>query len=313
MRILRILFFNPTTKATVAAALYSPAANMVRLEIPCRVDAYPAQPGTYYYLSILDDTRFWESHPFTVASVGDGSSPNMKTLCEQIPLLETDAIAGEGTPDTPTTKTTPSAGKILTFLIRPYDGFTSRLRDLAASASPHPAPMRVLVDGPYGHHQPLHLFNRVVFIVGGSGVVLPISYLQGLAAQSREANNITSMQLHWAVREPALAAEVIARDMLDALALADDGTLSINIYFSAETPPSSDGVHLPPQIARHYQRPSAWQIVTQAAEDCAAGRESLAVVACGPARLADDARRAVVEAMDRTLCEIEYFEEKFRW
>ncbi|KAG6228144.1 hypothetical protein E4U26_001213 [Claviceps purpurea] len=313
MRILRILFFNPTTKATVAAALYSPAANMVRLEIPCRVDAYPAQPGTYYYLSILDDTRFWESHPFTVASVGDARSPNLKTFCEQIPLLETDTIAGEGTPDAPTTKTTPNTGKILTFLIRPYDGFTSRLRDLAASASPRPAPIRVLVDGPYGHHQPLHLFNRVVFIVGGSGVVLPISYLQGLAGQSRETNNMTSMQLHWAVREPALAAEVVARDMLDALALADDGTLSINVYFSAETLPSSDGVRLPPQIARHYQRPSARHIVTQAAEDCAADRESLAVVACGPARLADDARRAVVEAMDRTCCEIEYFEEKFRW
>ncbi|KAG5943448.1 hypothetical protein E4U53_007056 [Claviceps sorghi] len=318
MRATRIVFFNPATKPTIATALYSPATNMVRLEIPCRVHAYKAQPGTYYYLTILDDKRFWESHPFTVASVGDGSGSSTKTFCEQAPLLEPDTgLTAEEDQDA-ATKTTPSPKKLLTFLIRPYDGFTGRLRDLAAAASPRPASMRVLVDGPYGHHQPLHLFDQVVFIVGGSGVVVAISYLRGLVGQSRETNK--SIQLHWAVREPEFAAQVLARDMSDAVA-DNDGSLSIDIYFSAEPQPrSAHGDGLPAQIARHYQRPCARQIVMQAAAaaaaaECSTGRQGrgLAVVACGPARLADDARQAVVEAMDRGLCEMEYFEEKFRW
>ncbi|KAG5982147.1 hypothetical protein E4U55_002253 [Claviceps digitariae] len=317
MRVLRIVFFNPSTKPTVAAALYSPETNIVRLEIPCRVQAYKAQPGTYYYLTILDDKRFWESHPFTVASVGDGSASSTKTLCEQVPLLEPSdtAVAGDEHRDT-ATKTTPGVTKLLTFLIRPYDGFTGRLRDLAAAASPRPASMRVLVDGPYGHHQPLHLFDQVVFIVGGSGVVVPISYLQGLIGQGGQTNK--SIQLHWAVREPAFAAEVLARDMSDALA-DNDGSLSVDIYLSAGTPqPCSahgDLDSAAQKVTRHDQRLSARQIVMQAGAECAAGCQgrSLAVVACGPATLADDARRAVVEAMDRGLCEMEYFEERFRW
>ncbi|KAG6012106.1 hypothetical protein E4U54_007723 [Claviceps lovelessii] len=332
MRVLRIVFFNPSTKPTIAAAIYSPATNMVRLEIPCRVQAYKVQPGTYYYLTILDDKRFWESHPFTVASVGDGSGSSTKTLCEQVPLLEpsdTGSGPGEEHQDTATkTTSTSSATKILTFLIRPYDGFTGRLRDLAAAASPRPASMRVLVDGPYGHHQPLHLFNQVVFVVGGSGIVVPISYLQGRVGQSSQTNR--SVQVHWAVREPALAAEVLARDMRDAVA-DNDGALSVHIYVStAETPtptPRPRGVHVsgtqggldvPAQnIARHDGRLSARQIVMRAAAECAAGTSqhgrSLAVVACGPARLADDARRAAVEAMEGGLCSVEYFEERFRW
>ncbi|KAG6010043.1 hypothetical protein E4U21_000485 [Claviceps maximensis] len=314
MRVMRIIFFNPTTKATIAAAFYTPETNMVRLEIPCRVQAYKAQPGTYYFLTILDDKRFWESHPFTVASVGDGSASSAKMRCEQVPLLES-----SDTVDT-AEQHQEAVTKILTFLIRPYDGFTGRLRDLAAATSPRPASMRILVDGPYGHHQPLHLFDQVVFIVGGSGVVVAISYLQGLVSQSRDTND-KSIQLHWAVREPAFAAEVLARDMSDAVC-DNDGSLSIDIYFSAETPPQlrsavhDDADSSASQIARHYRRLSARQIVMQAAAECGADcrkERTLAVVACGPARLADDARRAVIEAMDGGLCEVEYFEEKFRW
>ncbi|QPG95093.1 hypothetical protein C2857_007641 [Epichloe festucae Fl1] len=302
-RILRIFSLNPTLKPTVAAALYSSSANMVRLGIPCRFGAYKAKPGTYYYLSIIDDKRLWESHPFTVASVVDGNASSTKTLGEQVPLLETDGTSAEGQQETETAKTTTSS-QLLTFLIRPYDGFTGRLRDLAASEWPRPASVRVLVDGPYGHSQPLHMFDRVVFVVGGSGVVVPMSYLETLTGNNIQAKSI---QLHWAVREPGFAAEVIANDMGDAVA---DETFHIDLYFSAETVSSID-IDLPAQVSCHYQRPSARQIVMAAAE--CAGQGSLAVVACGPARLADDARRSVIEAMDRGLCEIEYFEESFRW
>ncbi|KAK2594310.1 hypothetical protein QQS21_007955 [Conoideocrella luteorostrata] len=306
LRVFRIFFFNPTLKPTVAAAIHSSSTNMVRLEIPCHFRAYKVKPGTYYYISIIDDKRFWESHPFTVASVSDGTASATKTLGEQIPLLETDSMEAEAedeAEDRAAAKTNTSS-KLLTFLIRPYDSFTGRLRDLAAAEWPRPASMRVLVDGPYGHCQPLHLFDHVVFVVGGSGVVVPMSYLKILTGSQRKSK---SVQLHWAVREPEFAAELMSSDMSDAVT---DRSFSVDLYFSAETE-RNISVEIPSTVSRHYRRPNAREIITAAAES--AGQDSLAVVACGPARMADDARRAVIEAMDRGLCQIEYFEESFRW
>ena len=40
---------------------------------------------------------------------------------------------------------------------------------------------------------------------------------------------------------------------------------------------------------------------------------SLAVIACGPGQMVDDARLAVVYAMDGGKDDIEFFEESFNW
>jgi predicted ferric reductase len=292
-----MFFFNPTVKPTVCAAAYDSSTNIVRLQVPCHFRGYKVRQGTYYYLSVIDDKRFWESHPFTVASISDGIS-SLKAFGEQAPLLESDAV------DVEEQEGAKTGSKLLTFLIRPYDGFTNRLKDLAASASPQPASIRVLVDGPYGHTQPLPRFDHVVFVVGGSGVVVPMSYLKVLTGGARKAK---SVQIHWAVREPEFAADVLSNHMADAL---EDDSLAIDLYFSAETG-SNISASVPSRAARHHGRPKSRDIITAAAQE--AGERSLAVVACGPAKMADDARRAVVEALDVFPCQLEYFEESFRW
>lgn len=43
------------------------------------------------------------------------------------------------------------------------------------------------------------------------------------------------------------------------------------------------------------------------------GNGSLAVVACGPGQLADEARRAVVSVLNRDVGSVEYYEESFKW
>ncbi|KFG87192.1 hypothetical protein MANI_113140 [Metarhizium anisopliae] len=297
LRILRIIFFNPTIKPTVATATYNLSTNIVRLHVPCHFRAYKVRPGTYYYLSVIDDKRFWESHPFTVASVSDSHLPG-KPFGEQAPLLESDVIGAEEQ------EMAKPNSKFLTFLIRPYDSFTARLKDLASEDSPQPASIRVLVDGPYGHSQPLHLFDHVLFVVGGSGVVVPMSYLKVLTGRNKQT---TSTHIHWAIREPEFAAEVLSNDMAEALG---DASFAIDLYFSAETE-RNIGANMPPKASRHYRRPNAAAIILAAAED--AGERTLAVVACGPAKMADDARRAVTEALDIFPCQMEYFEESFRW
>lgn len=192
----------------------------------------------------------------------------------------------------------------MTFLIRPYDGFTSRLRDAAEAGWPRKTPQRVLVDGPYGHTQPFHLFDNVVFIVGGSGIVVPLSYLQVLTGSSAPK----SLRIHWAVREPSFALDILRSDIGDALGSSN---LSVDIYLTAHTP-RDELNNWPAQVTLHHSRIDAPSVVLSASKKLQ-GEENLAIIACGPAQMADGSRKAVASMLSQGKTGIEYFEESFQW
>lgn len=199
IRVIRIILFHPRSWAADCLATYNPSSNIVRLVVPVNKSAYKVKPGTFFYLMILDDSRPWESHPFTVAYVS--SEYSAKSLSEQAPLLDSDDDLAQGGEDDLPQPSKPC----MTFLIRPYDSQTRRLQELAASELSSPAPLRVMVDGPYGHSQALAEYDHVLFIVGGSGVVTALSYLRSLT----HAHKAPKVEIHWAVREPAFAREVL--------------------------------------------------------------------------------------------------------
>ena len=58
-------------------------------------------------------------------------------------------------------------------------------------------------------------------------------------------------------------------------------------------------------------RPDVRESVRKMAGDAGKGR--IAVVACGPARMADQARAACVEVLGGGFDGVEYFEESFKW
>lgn len=244
---------------------------------------------------VLDDKNCWESHPFTVASVSDRSLSHQEVFSERAPLL---SPVAQNNRDHDMESNMKSTTDHMTFLIRPYDSFTSRLRELAVASRP----LRVLVEGPYGHTHPLHLYEHVVFLVGGTGVITPLSYLPLLlgASQTPEA-----VELHWAVREAAFVRAVAEEYLDDALRT---NRLSVEVYMSGGIHSQN---HLPSRIQQHSRRPDVSQIVTSAANK--AGRGSLAVVACGPERMVDDARLAVVNTLRSSDCDIDYFQESFSW
>lgn len=306
------MLFNRRFCGTHATATYNPNSDIIRLTIPYSTSIYQPQPGTYYYLHVLNDIRFWESHPFTVASTArfhdqpsvqeaDGGAvfPNEISL-----LLQ------EGRGPTSNHICREETGKsqpTMTFLLRPYDSFTSRLRDMAAGAWPLPAPVRVLVDGPYGHTQRLDRFEHVLFIVGGSGIVVPISYLEYF---SKSSSRPKSVRVIWAARESEFAAEVIGKDLYNYL---DAGLLSLDVYITKDERGSGDvrSSDLPKEVRVLSDRPDVRaevEITTKSS-----GGESLAVMACGPARMADDVRSSVVEMLAKRHSNVEYFEEAFRW
>jgi predicted ferric reductase len=279
-------------------ATYDPQSNIIRLVIPYKTSYYHPKPGTFYFLHVLNDTRFWESHPFTMAHSSSIHHQISQRTGEDSPLLqdeEDDILVSE------VKEVIPS----MTFLIRPYDSFTSRLKSAAANCWPEAASLRVLVEGPYGHTQPFDQFNNVLFIVGGSGIVVPLTYLHSLISSVRTR----SVRVVWAVRELDFAEDIIQRDFSR---LTRSKKLSLKIYIThcGNFGDDLQGT-IPKSATVRYGRPNVRNEVESTITSVTTG--SLAVVSCGPAAMADQTRRAVVDMLGTTGPSVEYFEESFKW
>ena len=340
---------------------------MIRLSVPYGTSFYQPKSGTYYYLHHLDDVRFWESHPFTVASIralpdpvtdadadSDDGYQSYEEMGESISLLRGDVSPRTYELDnnhnstvsnrnsTHDYHTTTAASPTLNFLIRPYDSSTRRLAQAASATWPQPAQMRVIVEGPYGHTQPFQAFDSLLFVVGGSGIVVPLSYLETLLVTALEASacppegdeadagdgarpedslrHRVKRRVHivWAVREAAFASSILRRDLRDLLrrhSRHDNVSFSLDVYITGDAESQYLELDkLPKGIDVLQERPDVSEEVRGAARELGS-QQKLAVVACGPARMADDSRKAVVDMLGtgREGSSIEYFEESFNW
>ena len=194
----------------------------------------------------------------------------------------------------------------MVFIIRPYAGFTCRLRD---SCLLHPTTQRVLIDGPYGETQPLQKYDNILFIVGGAGITVPLSYLDLLLS---EDSITTSIRIVWAVREHKFLTDAIDADFRGAV---ENEKVHLNAFVTKQSEMDKDDENLDSKLNKRLRirngRPNVDEEVEEAIAE--AGHGSLAVVACGPGMMADDTRRAVVTALAKGRSRVEYFEESFNW
>ncbi|KAM0413227.1 hypothetical protein ACHAPD_008320 [Fusarium lateritium] len=294
IRAVRVIAFNPKFWETGALITYNEDARMIRVVVPVSSSFYKTDPGTFYYLTVLNKRSFWESHPFTVASV---SEPETYALSDRAPLLgHTSYSTEEMSPEYEKTQ------REMTFLIRPYDSFTSRLKQYAEKEQPKPAKVRVAIDGPYGKTLPLERFDKVLFIVGGSGIAVPLSYLDKLTSSA------TEVEVHWAVRQSALAEDVLNHELSDVL---DYIQVRVVIYVtgtSSARPDRATACHI---VEWRDGRLNVEEIVDNAF--ASGDGASLAVVTSGPAKMADESRSAVAARTVQSMPRIEYFEESFQW
>jgi predicted ferric reductase len=308
LRITRILTFNPRFWNTPATATYDPASHLVTLRVPCNKSWLAPKPGTYYYIHVLDSPLYaHQSHPFTLAYLTtDIDRPELhlplSPLSSRPSTHRTDSSSSSESDALLASTSSPSTPPSLVFLIRPYNGFTSRLAHRAAS---HKTSLRVLLEGPYGHTVPLPTFPTVIFIVGGTGIAVPLSHISNLLA---ETSRVVSLRIVWAVREHAFLASVLR----EFRGLLEDERVEVEAHVTQEVGRKDDvevegmkGVRL---VAG---RPDVRRVVGRAARE--AGVERVAVVACGPARMADESRRACVDALGEGFKGVEYFEESFKW
>ncbi|KAF2714712.1 hypothetical protein K504DRAFT_456908 [Pleomassaria siparia CBS 279.74] len=316
LRIFRILAFNPRFWNTKCSTTYDAKSNLVRLEVPCSQSFLKPKPGAYYYVYAFDNLLYaHQSHPFTLAYVSEGKEsdthPDLSSTTPRHPRrprphrassnssLESDALL----PHSPISSHTPSSS--LVFLIRPYNGFTSRLARLAA-LKPTPHTLHALIEGPYGNAIPLRTFPSVLFLVGGTGIAVPLSYLSNLLTSSQ--SRVVRLRIVWAVREHSLFVDVLNR-FRDLLA---DERVEVDVHVTRdEEGKDDDMVEGLDGVDVVTGRPDIDAHVDETARLASGGR--LAVVACGPASMADEARRACVRAVGDGYRGVEYFEESFKW
>lgn len=191
LRITRVVALN--LSAFKATATHNPEANIIRLTVPVRKLLRP-RPGTYYYVYMLHGFKPWESHPFTLNSWGLKEHGSNSRRCDE-----------------------------LDFMLRPHDGFTSRLLEHIQrhSNTNSPAPVRMAIEGPYGTPYDISKYPSIIFIIGGNGITVALSHLQALrealyeAKHTSEHTRVHSIHLVWAVRNVAMFEDVRQRELLE--------------------------------------------------------------------------------------------------
>lgn len=215
LRVGRVLWYNLPYQQSLAT--YSSQTNVIWVKVP-RITQTP-QPGSYYFLYLMHGTTWHESHPFTLSG------------WEEHPSVEHEPESNQKYPL--------RKRKInLQFVIRPYNGLTARWRDLFkdhAFKSRDGRHLRILVEGPYGQRHSLRWHDTIVFIVGGTGIAIVLSYLSDILDTARAKGNGYRMQcLHivWAVREPGFFHETFDRELqprLTEISELSDRTVEIHV------------------------------------------------------------------------------------
>ncbi|KAK2754252.1 hypothetical protein FQN54_007131 [Arachnomyces sp. PD_36] len=357
--------------STNSVISYSKGADILRLEVFPGSPLVHPQPGQHYYLYQPRKWGFYENHPFTLGSwvVVDGESeenpwPNIRNTvsCSRSSFPE---LSGGL-----------ASSYKFTFWIRPFDGWTRRLRhECCKTPDKTVSNARFLIEGPYGSRVPVYSYENVIFIAGGTGIAAALPYIQDIrrrspAFDSKEhqrhpspAGNTPSasllsssgisgstgslpstdrtpcrtrkITLVWAARQSAFIRELATQELRPIFQKAKDGVEVYTRFYSTERVYSnpttqqhqadgSDGLQpatettslLSPESLKddhlevdiQHGRPDIKQLVLDAVSE---EFDRTAVLVCGPAGMADEARVAVHQALKGGTQGVHYFEETF--
>ncbi|KAF2473683.1 putative ferric-chelate reductase [Lindgomyces ingoldianus] len=174
----------------------------VRVDVP----GVAASGHAYLYFPTLT-WRFWENHPFSVASavIPQFGDRKTKSLADEEagPLAPTKddihvSTASAAASDSEKGHTHQPATLGLTFLLRRQAGLTTRFSSRSS--------LPVLVEASYGAHIDTSSHPHLLCIVGGIGITAVLPYLRSHAGSSK---------LYWGVRSEGIVHAV--KDMLQGI------------------------------------------------------------------------------------------------
>ncbi|KIW31772.1 uncharacterized protein PV07_03368 [Cladophialophora immunda] len=359
---------------STASATYDKDGDFIRLEIVPGSRMLKPGPGQHYFLYQPMTWKGWENHPFTlgayetvtesdpasVAMVNAGAedSTDIEALAGKdigvVAAGSSSPTSSDVTPDPSQHKLTLVQDKVgrqkLTFLIRPFGSWTKRLRNQCLKSPTGVVTPHLFIEGPYGEHSPLHTYENVVFVVGGTGISGAMPYLQDHvrrtsteAQASRTGGKVATrtrdITLVWATKQPAMLRSVVAHELKPMLGRED---IHIHLHAtscreprsSSSGPDSTDEDHavvagdkevdlksdpttsIGDGLAISYGRPDISAAILKVVNDvdsAAAAGGRIAILTCGPGGMADEARAAVHRALKQGKRGVEYFEEAFGW
>ncbi|KAJ6148790.1 hypothetical protein N7497_010772 [Penicillium chrysogenum] len=318
-------------KLSVSRMVYDETADVVRLEVTPGTPSLQPSPGQYYFLYQPFRVTGWESHPFTIGAwsyeIGDQTSlvptsdGRTKSLdVSHVPLLtgvvsdrdyQCNSENGSSDQDKPLKLK-------LTFWVRPYDGWTKQLRRQCLSSPDKTSETTILLEGPYGETFPLWRYESVLIIVGGTGIASAVPYIQDHLRRSvedwdasleNEKTRVRDMELVWTTKQAAFIQDVARRELKHALKRED---FSASFYATRDSTTYSED---PTDFGFETQsgRPDLQSLIMSRACDACSAGTSLAILVCGPPRMADEARAATHLAMRQGHRFIEFVEESFTW
>ncbi|KAL1306281.1 hypothetical protein AAFC00_004368 [Neodothiora populina] len=357
LRLLRVVHHNyrarfgrDIVRSTRTTATYSKDSDVIRLEVwPTSSGLAPA-PGHFYYLYQPTSWTGFENHPFTLGAWRSDALDFTKQEVDVDEVNEEEDEEGrESWDDAPrrsSVEGTDASAEAeqsllqrnnsaaackdvsLIFWVRPYDGWTRRLRDeclRSADGFIHPT---LLVEGPYGHETLLESYETILLIAGGTGIASAaphiLQYLRRLN-YDHESTRTTDLRLIWTARQKAFVKEMCRAELAPALTqpsfhpsfFATRRASEMEVRDTnddANSPESKASLQGLPPIDVKYGRPNIKAIIMDIAEEKQCSERSrTAVLVCGPAGMADEARAAVHETLKRGHQHIDYFEEAFCW
>ncbi|KAJ5816157.1 FAD-binding 8 [Penicillium robsamsonii] len=318
-RVGRVVYCNLNARfgkqflGTATTVTYSEASDLVRIEMVPGAASLTPRPGQLYYIYQATWLKGWENHPFSLGAWALSSTANS----------EKSASPSQN-------------GHKLIFYVRPYDGWTRRLRDQCRKAGGIIYP-KLLLEGAYGHSEPVYAYNTLLIIVGGTGIAVAVPYLLDHIARVEEGKTkTTKIQLVWSVRQKEMFNEVFNEELAEIMQHND---ITITVFCTRLSKITSDSEsddvnlskELSPGVAPVIKatgadsstsnsslrfmpgRPNIHETVMSEVQEAQTSLTNLAVLTCGPAQMADECRGTVFEAMKNGFQDIEYFEEAFGW
>jgi NAD(P)H-flavin reductase len=296
-------------------ASYSKDSDVVRLDI--KSDSFLTRPsaGQFYYLYQPTTWQGYENHPFTLGawslrhSTADEAGSSL--LQQDNTQHDFDRFDSRSRHSVRT--------QTLTFWIRPYDGWTKRLRDECLQSSTQITTPTILLEGPYGHHRPTSSFESVLLIAGGTGIASAVPYiLEHMSLSEVGKTDIRHIHLLWTARQASFIQEVFARELHTA---AQRNDFSADLFFTRQ---SEGPKHTEEEFGRddngalqmpelQYGRPDIVAAIAKAATRAEITGTKVALLVCGPPAMADEARLAVHRSLKRGCHSVEYYEESFGW
>jgi ferric-chelate reductase len=178
----------------------------------------------------------------------------------------------------------------------------------------------------------LHTFENIIFIVGGTGISGALPYMhehiksiaqdaQAAGTDRKRSTCTKDITFVWSTKQSAMIRDVAAHELKPFLERND---IHIHLHATSGADKSSaDGdkeckiipsVDVGDDITVVYGRPDIQRTILNvigAVNSSGATSDRIAILTCGPAGMADEARAAVHKALKQGNRGVEYIEETF--